>query len=349
MPASSCYQNPVVFLLILTLCGLWVAALPAGAQSVSSRGKVGDTELHWAAYRGHAGIVQRLLREGANVNQRVDNGSSPLHLAAYKGHRDVAAVLIENGADVNARNREGIRPLDWARSNEHADTEALLLDRGAVVGKVLPVKSKAQRASIAGAVGGNPGQYLLSDSGQYRTRPVRNSRPETREQDAFVETPIQPEQIDKLESVEQINAIMAKHRADTAAEPAAPAEPTAEVAVDTEATAPVAALAGETTEETVPDVADDPPSPADTSAGGFRVQFVALSDADRAATVRAQYSARYADILGAIDLVVESDTVGDRTLHRLRTAGLGEREAARVCDAFRARDVDCILVSPEGF
>ncbi|MFK7977893.1 MAG: ankyrin repeat domain-containing protein, partial [Halioglobus sp.] len=84
-------------LTVFALCFALLLVAPSTiAQSTSgsgsraaSNGVVGDTELHWAAYRGHTDFVERLLRSGAAVNKRVEKGSTPLHLAAYKGHAQV--------------------------------------------------------------------------------------------------------------------------------------------------------------------------------------------------------------------------------------------------------------------
>ncbi len=110
-------------------------AARAAAQSwVNRRGKKGDTELHWMAFKGDAAVVRRLLRGGADVNKEVDNGNTPLHLAAYKGHAEVVGMLIEHGADIDARNDAGFTALDWARRKGYREVERLLLAHGATAG-----------------------------------------------------------------------------------------------------------------------------------------------------------------------------------------------------------------------
>ena len=107
----------------------------AGAQSwMSPRGKRGDKELHWMAFKGDTAAVKRLLQGGADVNKRVDNGNTPLHLAAYKGHTDVIGILIEHGAELEARNDAGLTALDWTRRKGHREAEKMLLAYGASVG-----------------------------------------------------------------------------------------------------------------------------------------------------------------------------------------------------------------------
>jgi hypothetical protein len=55
-----------------------------------------------AAYHGHAGTVQLLLRHGADANSANDRGQTPLAGAAFKGYTDVARVLLDSGADPDA-------------------------------------------------------------------------------------------------------------------------------------------------------------------------------------------------------------------------------------------------------
>jgi ankyrin repeat protein len=81
--------------------------------------------LRLAILRCHADIVEFLLSNGANPNERYITGVGPLHEAAKKGHPDSVKVLVKYGADVN-----GIKggfthpPLCFATSREV--TEALI-------------------------------------------------------------------------------------------------------------------------------------------------------------------------------------------------------------------------------
>ena len=44
--------------------------------------------------------VQRLVAEGADVNQLEANGDAPLIIAAYKGYSEIVEILLRAGADV---------------------------------------------------------------------------------------------------------------------------------------------------------------------------------------------------------------------------------------------------------
>lgn len=289
---------------------------------------MGDTELHWAAYRGHAGVVERLLKGGAEVDQRVEKGSTPLHLAAYKGHQQVVSLLISYGADVNARNEEGITPLDWARSNSHVEVESVLLARGAVEGNPLPVKSHSRQVGTAAPVTESPGRYLLSQSGQYRERPLRKTPSKAVVEDVIVEDdiverPIRQEELDRLESVSQINEIMVKHRNKQVLQ-----------TPDTQESASVV-------------VAETIPEESDVQAGGaYRVQLAAVSDSERAQVLRSDYAERYRDILGQGSLVVEPVVAGERKLYRIRSSALSQSTVTAVCDQLKSRNQDCIVVKP---
>ena len=66
-------------------------------------------QLHWAASKGDAAEVQRLLARKYPVN-RFDRalGWTPLHHAVRQGHLDVVDVLLAAGADVNAHDERRI-------------------------------------------------------------------------------------------------------------------------------------------------------------------------------------------------------------------------------------------------
>jgi hypothetical protein len=59
--------------------------------------------LHRAASTGRCNVVQRLIREGADINGRNHLGRTPLHSAAAWGHGNVIDVLCRAGADLNAQ------------------------------------------------------------------------------------------------------------------------------------------------------------------------------------------------------------------------------------------------------
>lgn len=88
--------------------------LKAGPALVHARDGERSTPLHWAAWKGHAPLVELLLDAGADIGAQNENGhwgSTPLHAAAHGNQKAVAEVLIRRGADVNARRPDGNTPL----------------------------------------------------------------------------------------------------------------------------------------------------------------------------------------------------------------------------------------------
>lgn len=86
----------------------------------------GWTPLHYAADRGHAGVLRQLLEEGANVNARDTMKRTPLHLAALSGRKEAVEALLKEGASKTAKNVAGMTPLECAKAAEQADIVVLL-------------------------------------------------------------------------------------------------------------------------------------------------------------------------------------------------------------------------------
>ncbi|GFG39759.1 hypothetical protein Cfor_08783 [Coptotermes formosanus] len=92
-----------------------------------------QTALYHAALGGHAGIVRRLF--GPHTVRTVSlvtlqQGRTPLHAACEKGHADVVEFLLRHDADVDARDEDGNCPLHTATENQQTQVVQLLLDSG---------------------------------------------------------------------------------------------------------------------------------------------------------------------------------------------------------------------------
>ncbi len=90
--------------------------------------------LHWAARRGHEGVVRALLARGASVNppDEASHHCTPLGVAGAAGHAAVVRLLLEAGASPSMRcGRLGATPLFWAADAGHVPVVRLLLDAGA--------------------------------------------------------------------------------------------------------------------------------------------------------------------------------------------------------------------------
>lgn len=111
--------------------------------------------LHWAAAKGHLGLVRLLLDRGFCVDMRAStHGTTALHYSAMHGHSAVVKLLLERGAAVDVRdhvfketappddtqragnrlvNLHGMTPLHYAAAMGQKDVVRLLLDAGASI------------------------------------------------------------------------------------------------------------------------------------------------------------------------------------------------------------------------
>ena len=98
--------------------GLQVAPRGPKAREAATfceeRDSLGFTALHLAAKQGHAGVVEDLLRGGAEVNVRNSRGGWAVHDAVRSGSRAAAAALLRGGARPEERDERGRLPKDLA-------------------------------------------------------------------------------------------------------------------------------------------------------------------------------------------------------------------------------------------
>jgi|LKGT01.1.fsa_nt_gi ankyrin repeat protein len=97
-----------------------------GASGVADAGPLFE-----AAGRGDLAVVEKLLGEGVEVDQRARNAETPLIAAALAGETATAEVLIVHGADIMAHNKGGLTPLHAAAYSGSVEVARLLLDHGA--------------------------------------------------------------------------------------------------------------------------------------------------------------------------------------------------------------------------
>ena len=123
-----------------------------GSVSSAMAGPLGN-----AAKDGDIGEIERLLNEGADVNE--SGLASPLFYAIQYNHTDAARLLIERGADVNKASTWGT-PIHEAAKRGNAEIVRLLLEQGVdpsvTASKgMTPLHSAAEGGSVESA------QYLL--------------------------------------------------------------------------------------------------------------------------------------------------------------------------------------------
>lgn len=90
-----------------------------------------ETALHHACFNGDVEEVEKLIKEGYNINARTEFFEVPLHYAAIKGHAKVISKLLESGAELDLFNKDGLTPLMLSLINNNSDASAVLIEKGA--------------------------------------------------------------------------------------------------------------------------------------------------------------------------------------------------------------------------
>ena len=77
------------------------------------------------------GLIQFLIDNGGNVNDRDNQGRTALHRSCLECNLGVMKFLLDRGAKINAKDNGGMTPLHIACSYNRLDAVQLLLLRGA--------------------------------------------------------------------------------------------------------------------------------------------------------------------------------------------------------------------------
>ena len=91
-----------------------VAALLARQADWRLRARTGATPLTAAISMRHAGVVEQLLKAGADPDQTLPGGVTPLMLAAALGQTEIAGRLLTQGARADAIDEQGLNALHCA-------------------------------------------------------------------------------------------------------------------------------------------------------------------------------------------------------------------------------------------
>ena len=76
---------------------------------------------------GNESVVAALIKAGANVNVLNRDGDYALHHAASNGHKAVVEKLLKQGAEVDARNLRLETPLILAVKNSHLEVVGMYI------------------------------------------------------------------------------------------------------------------------------------------------------------------------------------------------------------------------------
>lgn len=85
--------------------------------------------IYAARHNKSSGIIEKLLKAGANVEQEPYYISTPLIEAAQSGNFQAVRVLLDNNANINAKNRLGTPPISYAILNEDINMIKLILQK----------------------------------------------------------------------------------------------------------------------------------------------------------------------------------------------------------------------------
>lgn len=133
--------------------GLLVALnLPLSIAPVSAQSAQGAHSVLAAVKAHDAAAINRLLKQGADVNAPDVDGTTPLMAAVHERDTAMIQALLAAGADVDATNRYGATALHTAARNGDARSAELLLKAGANPGTALP---EGETALMAAARTGN--------------------------------------------------------------------------------------------------------------------------------------------------------------------------------------------------
>jgi ankyrin repeat protein len=107
------------------------AALPAfkhhDVVKVDSRGKGGETPLHWMATLGDVAAIKILVSHGAFIDASDHDGNTPLHEAVLWRHTHAANILLELGANMFLKNKANLTPYDLAKTSGFEPMEKLFV------------------------------------------------------------------------------------------------------------------------------------------------------------------------------------------------------------------------------
>ncbi len=111
---------------------LFLVLMAATLLIITSCATVPKTPLIDASTKGDSLTAEKLIKEGANINEPdKKHGATPLMHAIWAGKTAVAKRLIEYGADIKVKDKTGCDALNHAAYYKQIEIVNALLDRGA--------------------------------------------------------------------------------------------------------------------------------------------------------------------------------------------------------------------------
>lgn len=129
--------------------------------NVNIKNRNGSTPLQWGCSIKNLDIVKLLINNGAYIHNKDSFGLTPLHEGAYSGYLEVVVFLIEKGADIHDKDKAGRTSLHWAVWGRNVKMVQFIIDKGAEVN----AKNNAGKTPLDFATGNDQIFKLLKEHG----------------------------------------------------------------------------------------------------------------------------------------------------------------------------------------
>ncbi|XP_037951151.1 protein TANC2, partial [Teleopsis dalmanni] len=98
---------------------------------IDAYNKQGFTALWLAVKEGHWAVVEKLLQNGADIDEAVGaTKKTPLMIAAEEGHIELLELLTDRGATLEAQDHDGFTALSWACLRGRQTAAKCLIEKG---------------------------------------------------------------------------------------------------------------------------------------------------------------------------------------------------------------------------
>ena len=125
--------------------------------NATAANREGATPFYLASLAGNGTIIDKLLKQGVDVNGTfLHHGETALMFAARSGRPDAVKLLLEAGAQFDAKDTmRQTTPLMWAAEQGHADVIKLLVAAGADLNASTIVEEAKKRRGVSYEQGDN--------------------------------------------------------------------------------------------------------------------------------------------------------------------------------------------------